>query len=247
MTLDMREFEAAVASYARITKKTLAQAGNRQLANLAIKASVLVKSEKAETGTRAAVAQLARAPWWPKLVAKVIGGRDAGRRSRAFQGQWAAANASTLGLSRSGGVKRKRTQTEFLHAQQAREVSRKLLAKRRRAAGFINTFFLAAAREMRSAYKATQGAPIAAAPAVALSPKFGIKAAASPCTDTNPNGFIEASYAYKVRGGGSAGRADRILQHYLARAVPMTIRDMVEYSTRELQKVATRHSARRAA
>ncbi len=240
MTLDMREFEAAVASYARITKKTLAQAGNRQLANLAIKASVLVENDKAAAGTRAAVAQLARAPWWPKLVAKVVGGRDAGRRSRAFQGQWAGANSTTLGLSRSGGVKRKRTQTEFMHAQQAREVSRKLLAKRARAAGFIKTFFLAAAREMRGAYKGAQATP-------AGSPRFGIKASASPCTETSGGGYIESSYAFKVRGGGTAGRADKILDHYLSRAIPITIRDMVEYSNRELAKVATAHSARRAA
>ena len=34
---------------------------------------MLVENDKATAGTRAAVAQLARAPWWPKLVAKVIG------------------------------------------------------------------------------------------------------------------------------------------------------------------------------
>jgi hypothetical protein len=239
-TLDMREFELAVASYARATRKTFAQSGNRQLANLAIKASVLAENEAPAATTRAAVVLLGKTPWWPKLVSKVMGGGDKGRRSRAFQGQWAAANSGTLGLSRSGGVKRKRTQGEFLHAQQAREVSAKLLAKRRRAAGFIKTFFLAAAREMRRAYKGGD-LPTTEQPA-----KFGIKATVHPCTETSGGSFTSA-YTLKVRGSGTAARADKILMHYLQRAVPLTIRDMIDYANRELQKVATMHSARRAA
>jgi hypothetical protein len=232
----MREFNAAVLSYARATRKSFAQAGNRQLANLAIKASVLAENNAPAATTRAAVARLGTTPWWPKLVAKVMGGSDKGRRSRAFQGQWAGANATTLGLSRSGGVKRKRTQGEFLYAQQAREVSKKLLAKRRRAAGFIKTFYLAAAREMRRAYKG----PL---PGTANPQPFGIVANVRPCTETS-GGSWQASYALKVRGGGTAARADKILLHYLTLAVPITIQDMREYATRELQKIATVHSAK---
>jgi hypothetical protein len=236
--LDLREFNAAVAQYAKATRKTFAQAGNRQLANLAIKAAAIAQQAKPAEVSRTMIAALRTAPWWPKLVAKILGG-SSGQMSRSYQGQWARANSATLGQSRSGGVKRKLTQTEFLHAQEARKMSARLLAKRRRAVGFIRTFFLAAAREMRAAYKQ---APAVESPQT----KFGIKARVQPCTETR-GGYFESSYQLKVRGSGTASRANVFLQRYLSAAVKPTIEDMREYARRELQKIADRHSARRAA
>jgi hypothetical protein len=231
MTVDTREFDAALQQYAAVSKKDHADIVNHQLRNLAIHA--LKGTKKAQSSAIRAMRQVS---WWPKYIAGIIAKRgtffSATQASRVYQSYWAK------GLK--GAMGRKMTKQETEYQKMARKISSQVFRQRTGAITFLRGFFW----KMQQAL-----APVAPGEnAPQQSAIFrNTTAMVSPATPGNLRCTATSRYNYKFRSQKTAAGAERELYKVLAAAYPETARDMQVYITRKLQATAKRFSGRRAA
>ena len=227
--LDTSQFNAAMREYLEATKKDSAHAINRQMLNFSIKGRTLTRL--AEKGD---IASMESQPFWPKIVAKVIGNAAGSlASSKAFQSQWAAAQVSQ---HRKGAFKLDREESSYVKL--AKQVSKSLLKKRLRGIGFMRFFFLSIAQAISA--KASVGKQLSGK-------KFtGFVAVVRPATENKLSCEASATYPYERRTANTAKRAERLLQQACDMALPLTIADMKKYASDQMAKRASQFSGRAA-
>lgn len=236
MTVDTREFDAAMRQYAAVSEKDHADIVNRQLRNLAIHA--LKGTKKAQ---RSAIKAITQVSWWPKYVAKVMkakggffksgaGNYNRALGSKAVQGQWAGMHSGA----------RKMNRMESAYFKEAKKVGAKIIRQRTGAITFLRGFFWKMQQALRPV------APGEQAPQQSAIFR-NTSASVSPASPGKLNASATSRYNYKFRSQKTAAGAERELYNVLRAAYPATARDMQVYITRKIQATAKRFSGRRAA
>lgn len=238
MSMDWREWDKAVTEYAAATDKTLAEASNRQMLNLAIHGVGIVKKAEAS-----AIESLEKKDFWPKVVATVLYKKagaslmaKASSRRTKFLEALAIRGFMAKGRSRMvDGVREFRPQ--HYTREQAREFSKKLIRRRLKAVGYMRFFFVSLGDAVKPYITSGKAPKI-------YGKKFSsFKVSITPATESNPTCACQVSYEYKTRKDKTAKKAERLLDSALRTAIPATIKDMQAETERRMDADARRYSA----
>jgi hypothetical protein len=229
-TLDDREWQSAIRLYSTATYKTLADAQNRQHKNWAIQALKIMK--KAET---AMIEHLKTLPWWPKYIAGIMRNQAGGSAgSKVFQAQWADAEKRKRDKAQKGQKAFKLDIEERSYAKYARDLSTKILGRRKVAVTFMKAFlaqmanaFDSVAREVRT-------------PAIKAFSGFKVSVKAASPRDLSVS--VVAEYDYVKRGDKTARGAEGKGMEALEKAKPLAIADMIQYAEKKQAEHARRYS-----
>jgi hypothetical protein len=212
--LDSREWKQAVLEYSVACHKTMAEAANRQTNNLAIHAH-----EFCEKAQKAEIENVQTLEWWPKMVAKAISrkyGKQAG--SLAYRAHWSMENnRNFIGLWH----------------EKAKEMSDHIIRQRSVAVGFCRFFFVQLSRAIKTG-RSIGGKTFAG---------FSIDKLTL-ATETRPHCEAQISYGFRKRSDKTARKVEEILQAAVDKSIPETIRDMQDYTAKQLEKEARKYSAR---
>lgn len=223
LTLNTKEFFAALAEYVAVMNKDCAYALNRQANNLCIKAaSVSPPANKSE------IQAIQNEEWWPKVVAKVMKKRAGSEAaSKIYQAQWAKL-ASTSG--------RKMTNEEKSYSSYARKISKALIGGRTKAISFTKWFFIRTSREIASkaGLKGAQGKNFQ-----------GVESEFVAATTSKLFVKFNTYYSYKRRGDKTAKGIEKKLQTAINLSLSETVADMKRYVQTQLEKRGQQYSGTR--
>jgi len=214
--VDTRQFSRAMSQYLATTKRDLADATNRIAFDVSRWAI-----EETKRSDKQAIQSLNKKEWWPKYIAKRIGGRGVGAT-----------------FTRKGQSRRVHFQGNFTRAQ-ARTVSAKIIAARIRSRAFIASGFISAAKDFASRVFGEKRVPRRGTGGSEKPTGRGIPARPG----TKPVAWIvnTALNAFKFS---SRPNAMPVAQAALQRALTRKTRDLQEVIRKRLARTAKQFSAR---
>jgi hypothetical protein len=218
--LDRSEWDKAVTGYAASTRKTLAEAQNKQTVNLAFQGLQFVK-----VAERSAIETLEGIEWWPRFVAKHMVKRYGKMAaSGAWQAEWSV---------REG---RKLSENHTRWRELAVAMSRDIIRRRLVAVTYLRFFFVSLANAASRYVKNSKTAPY----------RKGFRdfhVEVNPATPSDLSVSWRVWYDYKMRNKRTAQKAEALLDTALQKTIPATIRDMEAETHKRLEQDARRFSA----
>lgn len=218
MTSNAAQFQAAITEYASATRKSVYESMNRGMRNWLVHAATYAQ-QRQRTEAISALEDKSNSPMWPRTIAKIL----AKNRTERVGWSWLRKARKSTRLAAEG------IYSPGAYRTLAREVSRRIIARRKARVGFIRHFFAYAAMivEARAGVRSNLSAAGAARidhTASGFDVEF-IKA-----TEAHPRAILEEDYLYVTRGGQSARQAEDLLARYLNEAEPATIEDIKRYA-----------------
>jgi len=211
--LDTSQFRRALEQYKAVSKRDIAEIINRKTRDV-----VLRTVRSLPKAAKATISDLPQKDWWPKYIAKTISKKGV-----------------RITINRRSKRKGKSRPRTFVYKGrytrgQARQVSRTIVANRRRGVGFLRAAVLKAGQPF--------GVTAGASGAITKATGSGSRASAL---------FLRSKLMMEyesARGAKSAGRARYIVGKALQSAVEEVRQDMLTYINRKLAERAREFSAK---
>jgi hypothetical protein len=227
LKVDFGDFNKALQEYQFATKKTFAEVANREMVNLGVQGIKVTKEAEASK-----IQSIQSMDWWPKLVAKALVKRNAGKLVSKMQGATTAKGMKSV--SRAMGKFYGRAYT---HAQ-AVAFSALLIRRRLNAIRFLKFFFSKLAKEAKPFTSS-------GASGSGIGKSFGgFQYSITPATDSKPSCSARIWYTPRYRGDKSVRTAQVILDAAMKNAITATAADMRAYIVSKMTELSQKYSYR---
>jgi hypothetical protein len=222
LKFDFSDFQKALQEYQYAFKKSNAEVCNRQMMNMGMIGKEITKEAEASK-----IQSIQSMDWWPKLVAKVLVKRNAGK---------VMATVNTKGVKAGARAMNKFYKRAYTHAQ-AVAFSATLIRRRLNAIRFLKFFFSKLAKEARP-FTSSAGN-------TGIGKSFGgFQYTISPATDAKSACSARIWYRPRYRGDKSARSAQKILDETMQRTINATAKDMRDYIVKKMGELSQKYSYR---
>ncbi len=223
LKFDFSQMQKAMEEYQYAFKKSNAEVCNREMVNLGIQGIKVTKEAEASK-----IQSIQSMDWWPKLVAKVLVKRNAGK---------VMATVNTKGVKAGARAMNKFYKRAYTHAQ-AVAFSATLIRRRLNAIRFLKFFFSKLAKEAKPFTSS-------GASGSGIGKSFGgFQFSITPATDSKPSCSARIWYTPRYRGDKSARTAQVILDAAMKNAIVATAADMRAYIVQKMTELSQKYSYR---